>query len=151
MRSSSYQPGHPSSAASSCRLQGYKPLTVRAPSLCGARGRDHTAGHERVPRGCQQPEGNGKAAGRGQVTRISSGMLEVRGAMHGKRRAAKRFHDRAWSDLFLPQLCGNDACAAVSEAAACRAAGGDRGAASRVALWGAVYLFFFSVTLHNVR
>lgn len=60
-------------------------------------------------------------------------------------------HDRAWSDLLLPQLRGNDACAAVSEAAAYQAAGGDWGAASRLALWGAVYLFFFSVTLHNVR
>lgn len=61
-------------------------------------------------------------------------------------------HDRAWSDLFLPQLCGNDACAAALEVAAYQPAGGDGGEAdSRVALRGAVYLFFFSVTLHNVR
>jgi len=59
--------------------------------------------------------------------------------------------DRARSKLFLPQLRGSDSCAVALEAAAYQPAGGDRGAASRVALWGAVYLFFLSVTLHNVR
>lgn len=48
-----------------------------------------------------------------------------------------------WSAQILPQLPGSDACA--------EAAGGNGGAASHVALWRAVYLFFFSVTLHNVR
>lgn len=60
-------------------------------------------------------------------------------------------HGRVCSDLFLPRLCGSAACAAASGAAVCQLAGADRGAADWVALQGAVYLFFFSVTLHNVR
>lgn len=53
---------------------------------------------------------------------------------------------------FCPSCAATMPRAAASEAAAYQPAGRDGGgAASRVSLWGAVFLFSFSVTLHNVR
>lgn len=53
--------------------------------------------------------------------------------------------DRAWSDLFLPQLCGNDACAAALEVAAYQPAGGDRGKPTAGWLSGGLYTCFSSL------
>lgn len=78
------QPGHPSSAFQLVLAANPRP---QEPHLCvGWGGRDQ-AGQD--PPGSWQPEGNGKAMGRGQVTPIFSGMLEARGTVDGKGRAAK--------------------------------------------------------------
>lgn len=118
---------------------GYKPWTPRAPSLHGVErqgsGRRGSPWLLAVRREWQ---------GYGKRTDHSYFLWDAGGKRHrGWEEQRYGSLEGAWSAWILPQLPGRDACA--------EAAGGDGGAASHVALWGAVYLFFFSVTLHNAR